>query len=126
MSHRESLLMPENDRSALKHTSTTSGVAPTPSTARSAGVESLEQLHAAALRGDPGAQCAMGHRYLHGDGVKADSAEAVRWYRLASAQGWAEADGTLGFCFEYGIGVAKDDVLAAECYRRAAERRSQT
>ncbi len=123
MSHRESLLMPANDRSALKPKSSNSGAAPPQGAARPAGVESLEQQHAAALRGDPGAQCAMGHRYLHGDGVKADSAEAVRWYRLAAAQGWAEADGTLGFCFEYGIGVARDDALAAECYRRAAERR---
>jgi TPR repeat protein len=79
----------------------------------------LDAIHAAALRGEAAAQTAMGHCYLHGDGLKADSAEAVRWYRLAAAQGDAEAQGCLGFCCEHGIGVVRDPQTAAEWYRQA-------
>jgi TPR repeat protein len=55
-----------------------------------------------------------------GRGVAQDDAEAVRWYRLAAAQGVAVAQCNLGFMFEKGRGVAQDDAEAVRWYRLAA------
>ena len=41
-----------------------------------------------------------------------DDAEAVRWYRLAAAQGYATAQFNLGVGYHNGEGVLKDSVLA--------------
>ena len=50
-----------------------------------AGCESETQK--AAEQGDAVAQAALGFSYATGDGVPQDDGEAVRWYRLAAAQG---------------------------------------
>jgi hypothetical protein len=75
-------------------------------------------------------QCAVGkycdeiHMYHNYDGVAKDVAvaEAVRLYRLAAAQGHAQAQCYLGFMFEDGIGdhVAQDYAEALRLYRLAA------
>ena len=49
-----------------------------------------------------------------------DAVEAVRYYRLAAAQGSAVAQFNLGVCFERGEGVAQDAVEAVRYYRLAA------
>jgi hypothetical protein len=54
-------------------------------------------------------------------GVAQDDAEAVRLYRLAAAQGLAEAQRNLGNMFENGEGVAQDYAEAVRLYRLAAE-----
>jgi TPR repeat protein len=43
-----------------------------------------------------------------------DAAEAVKWYRRAAEQGYAEAQDRLGVCYYLGIGVPKD---FAEAYK---------
>jgi TPR repeat protein len=58
--------------------------------------------------------------FEHGQGVAHDDAEAVRWYRLAAAQGHADAQNNLGIMFENGRGVAKDTAEAIRLYRLAA------
>jgi hypothetical protein len=55
-----------------------------------------------------------------GQGVAQDHAEAVRWYRLAAAQGVAYAQYNLGFMFKNGRGVAQDDAEAVRWWRLAA------
>lgn len=45
----------------------------------------------AAERGYAGAQNSLGVMFMQGLGVKADCAEAVRWYALAAAQGYDPA-----------------------------------
>ena len=50
--------------------------------------------------------------YFNGEGVPQDDAEAVRWYRLAAAQGFAEAQFTLGLMYRDGRGVLQDSVIA--------------
>jgi hypothetical protein len=55
-----------------------------------------------------------------GQGVAKDYAEAVRLYRLAAAQGDADAQYALGNMFEYGKGVAKKKAEAIRLYRLAA------
>ena len=42
-----------------------------------------------AEQGDASAQYNLGVTYRTGEGVPQDSAEAVRWYRLAAEQGYA-------------------------------------
>ena len=50
--------------------------------------------------------------YDEGRGVPEDDAEAVRWFRLASEQGVAEAQAKLGVMYTNGEGVIKDAVMA--------------
>lgn len=50
--------------------------------------------------------------YDDGAGVPQDYTEAVRWYRLAAAQGYASAQGNLGVKYGSGQGVPQDDVEA--------------
>ena len=50
--------------------------------------------------------------YAHGLGVWEDKAEAARWYRLAAAQGNADAQNSLGWMYRYGEGVPEDYINA--------------
>lgn len=50
----------------------------------------------AATQGDPDAQNRLGAAYAHGRGVPKDDGEAVKWYRLAAAQGYTPAQISLG------------------------------
>ena len=60
-----------------------------------------------------------------------DDAEAVRWYRLAAAQGEAAAQNNLGFMYAEGQGVAQDfasahmwfNIATAKGHERAREHR---
>ena len=45
----------------------------------------------------------------------------MRWYRLAAEQGVATAQYNLGFMYDNGRGVLKDDAEAVRWYRLAAE-----
>ena len=75
----------------------------------------------AAEQGDASAQFNLGVRYVTGEGVAQDDAEAVRWYRLAAEQGDASAQFNLGVMYGTGEGVAQDDAEAVRWYRLAAE-----
>ena len=48
--------------------------------------------------------------YHNGEGVAKDYAEALKWYRLAAAQGYAAAQNNLGIMYATGQGVDKDFV----------------
>jgi hypothetical protein len=56
------------------------------------------------------AQYALAFRYLNGQGVARDYAEAVRLYRLAAARNCAEAQYGLACCHFEGLGVERDPV----------------
>jgi hypothetical protein len=58
--------------------------------------------------------------YAKGQGVPQDYAEAAKWYRLAAAQGFAEAQDAIGLMYAYGQGVPQDYAEAAKWYRLAA------
>jgi S1-C subfamily serine protease len=45
----------------------------------------------------------------------------VKWYRKAAEQNLSAAQNNLGFCYEKGQGVAKDEEEAVKWYRKAAE-----
>ena len=70
---------------------------------------------------DPQAQYEQGRRYVRGDGVEQNWEEGVKWYRLAAAQGSADAQESLGRCYYHGTGVEQDYEKAAEYFRAAAE-----
>ena len=57
----------------------------------------------------------------NGEGVAKDQVEAVKWFRKAAEQNFAEAQYNLGVCYYAGEGVAKDQVEAVKWYRKAAE-----
>ena len=60
---------------------------------------------ALAEQGNAEAQFSLGVAYDTGQGVAQDSAEALRWYRLAADQGPTEAQFNLGVMYDDGKGV---------------------
>ena len=50
--------------------------------------------------------------YEKGHGVPQNYKTAVKWYRLAAEQGYADAQGNLGAMYAFGRGVLKDYVYA--------------
>jgi TPR repeat protein len=74
----------------------------------------------AADQGLDAAQLAMGHSlYMHGIGNLDDHPEALRFYRLAAAQGQPSASFCVGLMHELGHGVPEDAVEALVWYKRA-------
>jgi TPR repeat protein len=59
--------------------------------------------------------------YGKGQGVPQDYAEAVRWYRKATDQGNADAEGNLGVMYDEGQGVPQDYAEAVRWCRKAAD-----
>jgi TPR repeat protein len=55
------------------------------------------------------------------DGVLQDYAEAVRWYRLAAEQGYAQAQYYLGEMYRNAQGFTQDYSEAVKWYRLSAE-----
>lgn len=90
----------------------------------------------AAEQGDVGAQRNLGWQYAKGEGVPKDVAQAVAWWRKAAeprGQTWEDSSGEkspgrgdasaqfyLGWAYDNGEGVPKDDVQAVAWYRKAA------
>ena len=69
----------------------------------------LVGLRARAEQGEFDAQVSLGFKfgfkYRRGDGVQENDADAVRWYRLATEQGDADAQNNLGGMYASGDGV---------------------
>jgi TPR repeat protein len=59
--------------------------------------------------------------YDTGEGVAQDYAEAIKWYRLAAAQGYARAQANLGLMYLDGQGVAKNLNEAERLLRLATD-----
>jgi len=78
-------------------------------------------LRDASAAGDPLAIFEIGNRYAEGKGVKADMAEAARWYEKAAELGFAPAQYRVGNMFEKGIGVTQDLSVARKWYEQAAD-----
>ena len=79
-------------------------------------------LLARAEKGDAQSQRAMASVYQYGlYGIAKNAAEAVKWFRLAAAQGNAYAQTNLGWMYSKGEGVAENDAEAVKWYRLAAD-----
>ena len=56
----------------------------------------IGELRRLAEQGEVEAQNRLGDMYTYGPGVPRDTAEAVKWYRMAADQGDAKAQNSLG------------------------------
>ena len=84
-----------------------------------------DELREKALLGDPESEFALGNEYFYGTETrKANPVLAAHWFRKASAE-IPEAMYNYGYCLERGLGVDRDPVAAAECYRKAAEKKCE-
>ena len=72
------------------------------------------------------AQSNLGASYYNGLGVTKDPKEAVKWFRKAAEQGYANAQANLGASYYNGLGVTKDPKEAVKWYRKAAEQGDAT
>lgn len=72
--------------------------------------------------GDAKAQFGIGYLYDHGLGVPADSAEAIRWYRMSADQGYVLSQLNLGALYQEGREDLPADLgRAADWFRLAAD-----
>ena len=68
----------------------------------------------------------VGLCYLDGKGVKKNSSKAIEYLFAACRKDHAEAQKTVGDCYRFGIGVAKDIDTARRCYYVAISNGSKT
>ena len=89
----------------------------------SGAIESIvmRTLRKDAARGDAHAQHRLAVALHNGNECEQDFERAFEFFAQAAAQGLADAECSLGICFEHGEGVRQSDVEAARCYRRSAE-----
>ncbi len=85
----------------------------------SPGFESLAACRAAARAGDPEGMYQLGLRYEDGRGVKADRAEALKWYQAAAEAGHAAGLYQLAYAYRYASGVEADLGKALDYGQRA-------
>ncbi len=81
---------------------------------------SVDRIAAAAEAGNPTAETIIGLRYLDGQGIAADPAQALKWLQKAANAGQAVAQYRLGTMYERGQGVAANPATAAKWYLAAA------
>jgi len=72
----------------------------------------IEELRARAKEGDAGAQNELGSLYYAGKVVPHDNTAAARWIKRTADQGYAPAQGGLGYMLAYGAGVDENHVQA--------------
>lgn len=82
----------------------------------------IESEREAAQQGDARSQFNLGLRYAHGQGgVSQDHAAAMKWFRRAAEQGFADAFVAIGVMYQNGNGVSKDYTAAMELYHKGAK-----
>ena len=83
----------------------------------------IGEVKAKAEAGDAESQVELGRRYADGEGVAKDQVEAVKWFRKAAEQNFAQGSKQSGRLLRRGTGegVAKDEAEAVKWYRKAAE-----
>jgi uncharacterized protein len=86
--------------------------------------KNMEDLVAAAERGDADAQYRFARALQTGDGVKADLGKALEWMKKAAAQEHVEALAMLGYWHSVGLGVKKDEAEARRFFEKAAAKGS--
>ncbi|MEC4112771.1 tetratricopeptide repeat protein [Myroides pelagicus] len=82
--------------------------------------EGKKWLMSAVDNGSPLAMLTMGDYYLYGYEPETVYDPAFEFYKGAEERGYISEG--LGICYQYGVGVEKDETLAYSCYTRAAER----
>jgi len=85
----------------------------------------LDRLTAAANAGNSKAELIVGLKYLDGDGVPVNEAEAAKWLQKAADAGEPVAQYRLGTLYERGRGVPADPAKATRWYLSAANQGSR-
>lgn len=91
-----------------------------PAAVQPTGRAPLDRLTQAANSGNAKAELIVGLKYLDGDGVPANEAEAAKWLTKAAEAGEPVAEYRLGTLYERGRGVPADAAKAARWYQAAA------
>nr|WP_272889475.1 tetratricopeptide repeat protein [Stutzerimonas stutzeri] len=84
--------------------------------------EAARTILTAAETGLADAQVMLGQILLEGRGIQRDLGLAVRWFRIARAQGNAMAHNMLGRCLEHGWGCDPDPSSAVREYQKAGKK----
>lgn len=87
---------------------------------QTASIPALDRLTALANRGNAKAELVVGLKYLNGDGVAVNEAQAAKWLERSAESGEPVAQYRLGTLYEHGKGVAADPVKATHWYQAAA------
>jgi TPR repeat protein len=96
-------------------------VFPLPAQPSPADRKQLDQIKAAAEKGDAEAQIELAAIYAAGDGVPRDVIKAAKWHRKAAEQGNARAQCLLGLDYASGDGVKKSVSEAVYWLGKAAD-----
>ena len=78
----------------------------------------FDDLSSLALMGNPQAQNALGEIYFKGAHVRRDYKYAVYWFYEAFEQHYPLAIRNLGICYQNGLGVGKNEDVAAKLFRQ--------
>ena len=73
-----------------------------------------------ASKGEAWAQHFLGNSYFRGDGIAKNYAKALKWYRLAAAQGYDPGQCSVGGMYLNGEGVGQNYAEALKWYRQSA------
>lgn len=84
------------------------------------GSGEIEALRAKATAGDLRSQLSLAEAYVDGRGVRADMAQAAKWYESAANQGDSEAQNTIGAFYLHGAGVTRDPATACKWFAKSA------
>lgn len=84
-------------------------------------MQETEEIRKEAEKGDAEAQLRLGQRYLFGDGVPQDYAEAMKWLHKAADQENAAAQYEISVCHRRGESVPQSDAEAVKWCRKSAE-----
>lgn len=82
----------------------------------------MSWLTQAAKHGDSRAQYYLARIYMDGNyGQTVDNTQGIYWLKKAAEQNYSDAQNTLGYCYENGLGVLPDLTAAFNLYKKAAE-----
>jgi localization factor PodJL len=87
---------------------------------QSANMPAMDRLTVLANAGNAKAETIVGLKYLNGDGVAVNEAQAAKWLERAAESGEPVAQYRLGTLYERGKGVAADPAKATHWYQAAA------
>ncbi len=89
--------------------------------------EALKQFKKAAESGDHYAQNWLGYAYREGAlGLTQDFEQAKNWYTKSIENGNIPALNALGWMYEHGKGIPKDEAKAVELFKKAADAQNAT
>jgi localization factor PodJL len=88
---------------------------------QTASVAPLDKLTQLANAGNAKAELVVGLKYLDGDGVPVNEADAAKWLERAAEAGAPVAQYRLGTMYEHGRGVPADAAKAVHWYEIAAQ-----